>query len=84
MALQVNNNNNNNDYKWQKIDCGDFAISSNGTVLTTTSSDWINLSDSISTANINGLRELELRVEVLENKLRQNKIEDKYKVIYGE
>ena len=57
----------------------------NGEIITTTGEpSWISLSDYSSISHIDKVRELELRVEVLENKLRQNKIEDKYKIIYGE
>ena len=61
----------------------DYITIDNNAVLTT-NSGWISLADSVSTPNIDRIRELELRVQVLENKLKQNKQDDKYKIIYGE
>lgn len=61
------------------IDCGSFSISNNG-VLTTNGnieSNWT------SVASTDKIRELELRVQVLENKLKEDN-KNKYKIIYGE
>ena len=64
------------------ITSGYITIDNNAVL--TTNSDWISLADCVSTSNVDKIRELELRVQVLENKLKQNKQDDKYKIIYGE
>ena len=61
------------------IDCGSFSIDNNG-VLTTNAiieNNWTNI------ASTDKIRELELRVEVLENKIKEDN-KNKYKIVYGE
>lgn len=55
------------------------SIDNNGIITTNATIDnsWINV------ASTDKIRELELRIEVLENKLKENN-KNKYKIIYGE
>lgn len=50
----------------------------------TSASDWISIDTCVEDIFSSKIRELELRIECLENKLKQQKQENKYKIVLGE